>query len=151
MSNANDLKEFKDILKEIDTHLFWRQIISALFCVLIAAIIGIAGKYTICKCYTHKEDVCVEKKSPTPNSINLKFNSKVNNFKHDFSVEGTNDSNVRSECFWFIIFFISVTLLILLFYLISYSSQEKRLFQFYLDIKDLNIKKIKYKKWDTNG
>lgn len=145
MKSKSDLKEFEDILKKIDKHPNpWQRAVSALFCVVIVIMIGVAGGVTVCKCHwIYKNDICAEEKSSNPNSVDLKFRSESikekKDFKYDLSLKGTS-SNINNDCFWFIIFFSLIISLIILFYFILHSSKEKRFIQLFLDIKELKIK-----------
>ena len=62
-------------------------------------------------------------------------------------MQGQQNPNIRSDCFWFTIFFIIVSLLILLFYFISFSSRESKLLEFIIESneqeKEIKLENIK--------
>ena len=79
-------------------------------------------------------------------SVKLDFNTKAKAPSFNLSMKAKQNSNSRSDCFWFIIVFTIVLCLILLFYLISYSSRESKLLQFVIEWneqeKEIKLKEI---------
>ena len=143
--SENNLKEYEDILKIVTKHsnTWWQWIAFILF-----LIISITGVITGCKCYwTNKIGICIAN-NPIDSKVGLgetevetEITQEISGSKLDLSLKGKSNSNIRSDCFWLVIFFTLIILLMLLFYFISYSAKEKRLLQWILDIKELNIKK----------
>ena len=83
-------------------------------------------------------------------TADFSFKTKAGDSSFNLSVQGQQNSNNRSDCFWFIIFCIIALLLILLFYLIAFSSRESKLLQFITDKaeqkKEIELKKLEYEK-----
>ena len=67
--------------------------------------------------------------------------NKIWDSSFNLSTKGQQGLNSRSDCFWFIIFFITSLLLVLLFHLIAVSSRESKLLQFIIDWNEQENKK----------
>ena len=80
------------------------------------------------------------------NTITAALNTKVIDSSLDLSIKAHQNLNTRSDCFWFIILYITALCLILIFYLIHCSSREDKWLQFIIDLsdqeKEIQLKKI---------
>ena len=166
-------KQIQDISKKLNDYKN-RKIscitLTLIFTVVIAGGVGIfynccEKKYITSKQnpqnnYNNSEEQTPPESLQQNNKSNI-YNQCIDNIKADFtlknkildssfnlSTKGQQNLNIRSDCFWFIIFLIIALLLITLFYLIAFSSRESKLLQFITDWdeQEKEIKKIDIEK-----
>ena len=65
--------------------------------------------------------------------VTAALKAKMGDSSLNLSVKGHQNVNARSDCFWFIILYMTVLCLVLISYFISRSSKESRLLQFIID------------------
>ena len=95
--------------------------------------------------YQEKADFCCQNFK----NSNIDATVKGSFPKFDFSFKGSANQSC-DNCFWLVIFFLSVALLILFFVFVSDSSREKSLLRFFMEYreieKEIKIEEIKSKK-----